>query len=328
MPNGAVSRHRIAPERGHVIFCVVAASERGIGFVRVLGPIQLVTSSGSVVDIPSVSQRRLLAVLALNVRRSMRAQKLADAFGVSPGALRNSVSRLRRIIGEQALVTTSVGYLLDMDVDAETFCLCVHNALLADDARPGLEQALAMWTGPALGEFEAGPWALADAVRLTEVHASAMEERAADLIAVQRCPEAIASLGVLVTLHPFRDRPRGLLIRALAGAGRQADALRSYQTYRTFLADEVGTAPSVDVQSIERRVAAGWDGIEADDRGGQQPTAIRRSGARPDPSHGPLRCHYTAPSCETCHSWDAQQSWRSSPLTSNRPDCSGCGPSS
>lgn len=268
----------------------MAASERGIEFVRLLGPIQLVTSSGSIIDVPSVSQRRLLAVLALNARRSMRAQKLADAVGVSPGALRNSVGRLRRIVGEQALVTTSVGYRLDMDVDAETFCLRVEQALLDDDGRPGLERALAMWTGPALGEFESEPWALADAVRLTEVHASALEERAADLIARQRWPEAIAALGVLVTLHPFRDRPRGLLIRALAGAGRQADALRSYQTYRTFLGDEVGTTPSADVQSIERRVAAGWNGIEAgcEERVTQHPAAIHRGRADSDQPHKPL----------------------------------------
>jgi len=64
-------------------------------FVRVLGPVQLVTALGTIVDLPSASQRRLMAVLALHGRRSVRASWLADVLGVSPGGLRNSISRLR-----------------------------------------------------------------------------------------------------------------------------------------------------------------------------------------------------------------------------------------
>ena len=37
-----------------------------IAFVRVLGPIQVVTTSGRVLDLPSASQRRLLARLAVD----------------------------------------------------------------------------------------------------------------------------------------------------------------------------------------------------------------------------------------------------------------------
>ena len=70
--------------------------------------------------------------------------------------------------------------------------------------------------------------------------------------------EAVASLEAHIAANPLRDRPRGLLIQALASEGRQAEALRAYQAYRRFLADEIGTEPSALVRSIERRVAAGW----------------------------------------------------------------------
>ena len=53
------------------------------------------------------------------------------------------------------------------------------------------------------------------------------------------------------------------MIRALAAAGRQADALRAFQRYRSVLIDEVGTEPSPEVVRIERRVATGWNGVEA-----------------------------------------------------------------
>lgn len=206
----------------------MTGSRGGFDFVRVLGPIQLVTTAGTVVDLPSASQRRLLAALALHGRRSVRASWLADVLEVSPGALRNSVSRLRRTLGEAALVTSAVGYRLDVEADAERFCRHVAEALASGGRRHGLDQALAMWAGPSFGEFEGESWAVTEVARLNEIRASACEEQGADLIAERHWAQAVASLSELVARHPFRDRPRALLITALAGAGRQADALRAW----------------------------------------------------------------------------------------------------
>ncbi|TML18458.1 MAG: hypothetical protein E6G39_03195, partial [Actinobacteria bacterium] len=58
--------------------------------------------------------------------------------------------------------------------------------------------------------------------------------------------------------YPLRDRARGLLMEALAGEGRQVEALRAFQQYRSFLAEEVGTEPSVEVREIEQRIATSW----------------------------------------------------------------------
>ena len=55
----------------------------GTAFVRVLGPIQLVTTSGRVLDLPSASQRRLLARLAVDAPRALRVDLLlCDVLGV------------------------------------------------------------------------------------------------------------------------------------------------------------------------------------------------------------------------------------------------------
>ena len=43
---------------------------------------------------------------------------------------------------------------------------------------------------------------------------------------------------------------------ALAGEGRQVEALRAYQRYRTFLGEELGIAPSAWVTLIERRISS------------------------------------------------------------------------
>ncbi len=125
--------------------------------------------------------------------------------------------------------------------------------------------ALAISGGPALDEFAAEEWAIGEATRLDEMHAAATEDLVEALVEAGRCAEAIATISELIARLPLRDRARGLLLRALAGCGRQAEALRAYRAYRTMLVDEVGTEPSPDVRRIEQLVAAGWDGRDEQD---------------------------------------------------------------
>ena len=228
--------------------------------MRVLGPIQVVTTSGCALDLPSASQRRLLARLAVDALRPLRADLLCDVLAVSPGALRTMVSRLRRGFGDGTVVASPGRYRLSAPVDAAMFTAAVSGAGPATDRIGMLERALALWTGPAFEEFASEAWAEAETVRLAELHASAVEDHAAELIAARRWAEATSALGAHVCEHPLRDRPRGLLIQALGGAGRQADALAAFGTYRAYLADRVGTEPSAEVRGIQRQIATRWDG--------------------------------------------------------------------
>jgi hypothetical protein len=78
-----------------------------------LGPVAIVGPDG-VVDLPSASQRRLLAALALHAPQPVRTEWLAWVLGVSNGALRKIVTRLRTGIGPDAIVTTATGYRLTL----------------------------------------------------------------------------------------------------------------------------------------------------------------------------------------------------------------------
>src|SRR5580693_1427983 len=234
-----------------------------IAFVRVLGPIQVVTTSGLALDLPSASQRRLLARLAVDAPRELRVDLLCDVLAVSPGALRTIVSRLRRGFGDTIVVATQGRYRLAAPVDAALFATLLSQAAATDDDRIGmLARALALWTGPAVEEFEAEAWAEPEVARLAELHASAVEDHTVELIVARQWAEAIAELKAHVSVHPLRDRPWDLLVQALGGAGRQADALAAFGEYRAYLAEWVGTEPSAGVRDIPRRIAAGWDGIE------------------------------------------------------------------
>jgi hypothetical protein len=64
----------------------------------------------------------------------------------------------------------------------------------------------------------------------------------------------VPSLLDLVGEHPFRERPHALLMRALAAAGRQADALEVYATMRARLADELGIEPGAELQAAQTAV--------------------------------------------------------------------------
>ena len=241
----------------------VSDPQLSVAIVRILGGVQAIASDGSLIDLPSATQRRLLAILALHSPRRLRSEWLADVLDISPGALRTSVSRVRATVGSAMLETASTGYALVGDVDAARFCRAVADAADADDRVRALQFALDQWNGPALEEFLGEEWADGEIARLTEIHAGTVDDLAESLIEARRPADAVALLEAQVAQFPYRDRPRGLLIRALASSGRQADALRTFQQYRSVLIDEFGTDPSPDVVRIERRVATGWDGIES-----------------------------------------------------------------
>jgi DNA-binding SARP family transcriptional activator/tetratricopeptide (TPR) repeat protein len=275
----------VYPEVARALACEnvsVGDEDRTIASVRILGGVHAVATDGSLIGLPSASQRRLLAILALHSPRRLRSEWLADVLEISPGALRTSISRIRATVGSAMLETASTGYALVGDVDAARFCRAVADAADAGDRVRALQFALDQWNGPALDEFLGEEWADGEIARLTEIHAGTSDDLAESLIESRRSADAVARLEAQIAQYPYRDRPRGLLIRALAGAGRQADALRAFQQYRSVLADEFGTDPSPDVVRVERRVATGWDGIEsaapanerAGPRDGSDPTEI------------------------------------------------------
>jgi class 3 adenylate cyclase/biotin operon repressor len=225
---------------------------------RVLGSLQVVGPNAIPIDLTGTSQRRLVCLLL--VRASVvSADSLAEHLGVSAGALRTTVSRLRRLLGSDTLVSVPPGYELRADaVDARDFeGRLARVGVDGDGTRASrvLEEAISMWRGDAYAEFAHEPWAQAESARLAELRAGAVEDLAVLLLESGKWSAAIARLEPLIATHPFRDRPRGLLMRALADCGRRVDALRAFQDYRRFLIDEVGTEPSPELVALDRAIA-------------------------------------------------------------------------
>ena len=142
-------------------------------------------------------------------------------------------------------------------LDAHDFERLVQESRSAgsSEALAQLNAALALWNGDALADFADESWAQATAISLSELRASAIEDRAEILLGISRWADAIVAMELHIAHYPLRDRPRGLLMRALAADGRQTEALRSYQIYRHYLSEEVGTEPSSEVRALEAKIA-------------------------------------------------------------------------
>lgn len=224
--------------------------------VALLGP--LVVTRGRPVRIASRPQRRLVAALAVHAGEVVRASSLEEWLRVSPGAIRTSVSRLRRLVGADAVETTPVGYRLRAQVDAATFERLVSLAPdLGDDAaRSALESAIGLWRDDPLAEFAGEAWAEPTVRRLSELHATAVEDLAVLQLDAGHVSTALVAIGALVDREPFRERSQALLMRALADGGRPTEALRTFHTFRQLLCDEVGIEPSSALVDLDRAIAA------------------------------------------------------------------------
>ncbi len=155
-------------------------------------------------------------------------------------------------------------------VDAQRF-----EALLADAARAVgsgrvamLEEALALWRGPAFAGFEHEDWARPSAARWTELRDTASDDRAEVLIEVGRHEDAVASLEAASHDSPLRERTHRLLMTALQLCGRQGEALRVYERYRRRLATDLGLSPGEEICELEARIADGAHGREGAPLGG------------------------------------------------------------
>ncbi|MGI9623078.1 MAG: ATP-binding protein [Acidimicrobiales bacterium] len=154
-------------------------------------------------------------------------------------------------------MTSGSGYALATDdIDAGHFESAVQAARTADpnDQVELYDSALRVWTGSVLDEFAHEAWAIGTAVRFSELHSTAQTESIAARLAAGDS-STIADVEALVLSNPLRDRPRMLLMRALADAGRRTEALRAFQDYRDLLLEEVGIEPSRELFDLDAEIA-------------------------------------------------------------------------
>ncbi|MEU1467340.1 BTAD domain-containing putative transcriptional regulator [Streptomyces sp. NPDC005761] len=207
-------------------------------------------------------------------------------------ALQALVGRLRRVLGKDALASSPGGYRLIArpdDVDLYVFERLARQggaeleAGAPAEAARTLRTALALWRGPALDDLPDGEHG--HALRPEAHRLSTLERRIeADLrSAVSTVPGApatapdasgmrkaavtppdavpgpaalVAELTELTASHPYDERFRAQLIRALRADGRQADALAAYEDARRTLAEGLGADPGPELTALHQELLA------------------------------------------------------------------------
>ncbi|HEU5064707.1 MAG TPA: BTAD domain-containing putative transcriptional regulator [Gaiellaceae bacterium] len=220
---------------------------------KILGPLE-VLDDGRELNIGGAKQRALLAALLLNANRSVTTDSLIEAlWGERPPqtaskALQVYVSRLRKALSPERIVTTSSGYritVLPEELDLERFQMLVGQG--------NLDDALELWRGAPLQDLAYEPFVQAESARLEELRLSALEQRIDGDLASAGRSDVIPELEGLVRAHPHRERFRGQLMLALYRAGRQADALDAYKdAYRAL--SELGLEPSNQLRYLQQSI--------------------------------------------------------------------------
>ncbi|MBL1081065.1 winged helix-turn-helix domain-containing protein [Streptomyces actinomycinicus] len=229
---------------------------------QLLGTTQAIRPDGTAVPVGGARLRTLLSVLALRAGRTVPVGVLVDeVWGAEPpadaaGALQALVGRLRRTLGAAAVASADGGYRLAAgpdDVDLTRFDRLTADGLAAlaggDPAKAAavLDDALALWRGPALADL---PDHTAEANRWESRRLDALRARHTAALALGRAEQSLPELTALCDGHPLDEPLQALRLRALRDAGRPAQALAGYEDVRRLLADRLGSGPGPELRAL------------------------------------------------------------------------------
>ncbi len=243
--------------------------------IGLLGPFRLHAADGTPVDAGGHRVRMLLARLALDAGRTVSGDVLidelwgADRPSATLNTLQSLVSRARRAllaVDGVALESGGGGYRLTVLADRvdvhrfERLTAAGSRHLASGDAEAAsrdLHEALSLWRGEALVDFAGAAFAETHRARFDERRNTALEGRIDADLRLGRHRDVLPELDALVLSHPLRERFTALRMRALCGAGRQADALAAYEDLRRRLSAELGVDPSLELRELHVAVLRG-----------------------------------------------------------------------
>jgi DNA-binding SARP family transcriptional activator/tetratricopeptide (TPR) repeat protein len=237
----------------------------------VLGPLTVSTGNGVPVTVGGTRQRTLLAVLLFHAGNPVPVSRLIDTVwdGVPPKShlsnLHTYISRLRERLDGVRIDHSDGQLCLRLAPDALDLLLfrseaeAGRRAVRGGDPAAAAEHfrtALAQWRDRPLPDLSV-PALEPEITELEATRLDLVEERFAAELATGRSGELVGELQAAVAEHPTRERLCGLLMTALCGAGRQADALAVYRTARATLVDALGVEPGPELRQLHEKILRG-----------------------------------------------------------------------
>jgi|tagenome__1003787_1003787.scaffolds.fasta_scaffold20766357_1 DNA-binding SARP family transcriptional activator len=246
--------------------------------INLFGPTTLVRGDirSRATDIGGIKPRQVLEMLALDLGMPVSKELLAERLwdGHPPRSyiptLESHVCALRRrlgalIDGDDALVTTFGGYLLDerlVRVDVVEV-----RALLESGDVAQVSKTFDLIHGVLLADDLDAPWA--DAARQGFAARSAQGYAEAAHRANEAGDHELAAMLARAVGHDqyWSEPAVQELMRALAASGNRAQALFEYQALRTLLDDELGIDPSSATQEVFMSILCEQPSQDFDDVG-------------------------------------------------------------
>jgi len=235
--------------------------------IRVLGPLEVVVA-GHATAVPGHQARIVLSALVVALGHAVSPDQLQllvwsdDPPTHWAESLQSLVSRLRRLLGAEAIVTSCGGYTLTVDpetVDAVRFERLLIAADVATEptvARRQCRDALALWRGPPFGDVGDCEFARVESIRLDELRMTAMEMLWSAELALGRARWITAPLMSEVEDDPYRESLWALLIEALVATGRRREAAAACARV-WHLMGQVGLEPGDEIRTLEDELFAG-----------------------------------------------------------------------
>jgi len=272
---------------------------------RILGPVEFWTGQAWA-GIGAPKWRSLLAALLINAGQVVSTDRLIhEIWDDKPPARANNlvsiyVLRLRQLIGDErgeVLRTRAPGYQIALepgDLDATRFDALVREArqaLAGHKTEHGAElltEALALWKGGALIDVPPSALVTAEAERLEEARLDAQELRLAADLSCGRHAQVTPELFRLVADHPMREGFWGLLMQALDGAGRHAEALTTYQRAKEAISEQLGVDPGEKLQRLFEDILT-RDTWQREPQAGPAETAADQAEHEQSPSDPPMQ---------------------------------------
>ncbi|HEX6221703.1 MAG TPA: BTAD domain-containing putative transcriptional regulator [Acidimicrobiia bacterium] len=226
-----------------------------------------------VLDLGSIGQKAVLAVLALHAGRLITINRLIELlWGEEPPkqavhTIRVYVSRLRSVLERdptqpELLLTESSGYRLTVgveSVDALRFeQLAAQAQATSGQEDPGrlvgmAEEAFRLWSDEPLAEFSGHEFAEEARRRLDLIRADLTETWAEARLALGGEGGIVERLQGLLVQDPYRERAWELLALAQYRGGRQTEALRTLRQARAEL-EGIGLEPGRSLGRLEEAI--------------------------------------------------------------------------
>ena len=227
--------------------------------LSLLGRFELSGPDGRPIDLTSKKLAALLAFLACAASQTHGRDKLMTLlWGLHFDAqarqnLRQALFRLRRVLGEDALIGSGESVSLQPDViacDVPRF-----EALLADGSRDALNEAVGFYRGRLLPDIEIPEeawteWLTAERQRLEGLALDAMVKLGEQELGTGNHEMARSAANRVIAISGLREDAHRLIMRVLAAGGRRADALKHYDGLAALLKRELAVEPDPTTRAL------------------------------------------------------------------------------